>query len=461
VPQTVISQPSGSRAILAGSGFRRLLAVRLTSQVADGWFQAGLAGSILFNPNQQNGPIAIASGFAILLLPYSLMGPYVGVLLDRWDRRASLSVANLARAFMVLPAAALLWFNVTDLRFAVSALIVIAINRFFLAGLSAALPRVVDDDKLVPANALAATLGTICYSIGLFSAASAIAFGLVGAGSHGYAGIAVTASAGYLISGLLCRLLFKSAALGPLAHERHTGQVTTALYEVARGMVEGARHLMGRRVAARAMALQAFYRGLYGTLTLATLLLYSRYFGDGQAQATAQSLEDLGLVVIAGAAGAALAAVVTPFAVRHLGISRWLVSLVSGVGVVIVIFGLPFNKLMLLAAAFLVNVASQSMKIIVDATIQHEVDDIYRGRVFSVNDTAFNLFFVSGLFTAALTLPPNGKSVATLISVAVGFMLLAIWYGVTMKRNGHWHVSGVTVPGPQPSDAAPARLPQG
>jgi len=457
VPQTVISQTPVSRAILAGSGFRRLLAVRLTSQIADGWFQAGLAGSILFNPNQQIGPVAIATGFAVLLLPYSLMGPYVGVLLDRWDRRASLSVANLARAFMVLPAAALLWFNVTDLRFAVAALIVIAINRFFLAGLSAALPRVVDDEKLVPANALAATLGTIAYSTGLFSAATVIALNVVGAGSHGYGGIAVTASLGYLVSGVLCRTLFKTGSLGPLAHERHAGRVTTALYEVARGMIEGARHLARRRVAARAMALQALYRCLYGMLTLATLLLYSRYFGEGHARA-AQSLEDLGMVVIAGAGGAALAAVVTPFAVRHLGINRWLVSLVSGVGLVIVIFGLPFNKFMLLVAAFLVNVASQSMKIIVDATIQHEVDDIYRGRVFSVNDTAFNLFFVGGLFTAALTLPPNGRSVAGLISVAIGFILLAAWYGIGLRRNGRNHV---TVPDRQPSDVAPAQLPRG
>ena len=126
----------------------------MTSQISDGLFQAGLAGSILFNPNQKSSPVEIAMGFAVLLLPYSVLGPYVGVLLDRWDRRASLSVANLARAVLVLPAAALLWSGSQGLGFAFFALLVIAVNRFFLAGLSAALPRVVDDEKLVPANAL-------------------------------------------------------------------------------------------------------------------------------------------------------------------------------------------------------------------------------------------------------------------------------------------------------------------
>jgi MFS family permease len=423
-----------SRSILAGREFRRLLAVRLTSQIADGWFQAGLAGSLLFNPDQKSSPVAIATGFAILLLPYSLLGPYVGVLLDRWDRRASLSVANLARAVLVLPAAALLGSGSQGVLFAISALIVIAINRFFLAGLSAALPHVVSDAKLVPANALASTLGTMCYSIGLFSSAALIALHVVGTDARGYGVIAAAAALGYLLSGLLARGLFRSGELGPLDHERHTGRLDDALVEVFRGMVAGARHLASRSRAARAMVLQAGYRYLYGALTLAVLLLYSRYFGGEKIHAD-QSLWQLGQVVIAGAAGAAVAAIITPFAVRRLGGTRWLTILVTAVGVVVLGCGLPFIATLLLAAAFLVNVASQSMKIIVDATIQHECEDNYRGRIFSVNDTAFNLCFVGGLFTAALTLPPNGKSATALIVVSISFIALAIWYAAGPRRE--------------------------
>jgi len=29
---------------------------------------------------------AIAAGFLVLLLPYSIIGPFAGALLDRWDR---------------------------------------------------------------------------------------------------------------------------------------------------------------------------------------------------------------------------------------------------------------------------------------------------------------------------------------------------------------------------------------
>ncbi|MEV0454844.1 MFS transporter [Catellatospora methionotrophica] len=429
-----------SRAILAGAPFRRLLGVRLTSQIADGWFQAGLAGSLLFNPDRQSSPVAIAAGFAILLLPYSLLGPYVGVLLDRWDRRASLSNANLARAAMVLPAAALLWSGAQGLGFAVCALIVIAINRFFLAGLSAALPHVVEERKLVPANALASTLGTICYSIGLFTAASVVALGVVGTDRHGYGFIAATAALGYLVSGLLARRFFRRDELGPLAHERTTTKLTAAVGEVFRGMIGGARHLARRRKALRIMVLQSAYRLLYGVLTLAVLLLYSRYFGHSTDRAeqlssgAATSMGQLGLVVLSGAAGAALAAVITPLAVRWWDARRWLSGVVAGVGVVVLVFGLPFVAPLLLVAVFLVNVASQSMKIIVDATIQRECLDEFRGRIFSVNDTAFNLCFVTGLFVAAVALPPNGKSALGLVITATAFVLLAAWYWFATAR---------------------------
>src|SRR5258706_11482387 len=90
-------------------GFRRLLSVRILAQVGDGFFQGGLAGSVLFNPNQRAGGMAIAAGFAALLLPYSLISPYLGVLLDRWSRRSIIFVANTTRALLIVPAALLIW----------------------------------------------------------------------------------------------------------------------------------------------------------------------------------------------------------------------------------------------------------------------------------------------------------------------------------------------------------------
>ena len=90
-----------ARQLLGRPDFRRLLVVRMLGQFADGVFQASLAGTILFNPERQAHAADIAAGFAVLLLPYSLLGPFAGVLLDRWSRQRVLLGANLFRALLV------------------------------------------------------------------------------------------------------------------------------------------------------------------------------------------------------------------------------------------------------------------------------------------------------------------------------------------------------------------------
>jgi hypothetical protein len=62
------------RSLLDRSEFRRLLAARLSAQFGDGVLQAALAGTVLFNPQRAADPVAVAAGFAVLLLPYSLVG---------------------------------------------------------------------------------------------------------------------------------------------------------------------------------------------------------------------------------------------------------------------------------------------------------------------------------------------------------------------------------------------------
>ena len=88
------------RSVRALPEFWRLLELRTVSQFGDGLFQAGLAGALLFNPERAAGPWQIAGAFAVLYLPYSVLGPFAGALLDRWDRRLVLIAANLGRLLL-------------------------------------------------------------------------------------------------------------------------------------------------------------------------------------------------------------------------------------------------------------------------------------------------------------------------------------------------------------------------
>lgn len=426
-----MSSSGNLRAVLGRRAFRRLLGVRTVSQFGDGLFQAALAGGLLFNPEKGSSALAVAIGFAVLLVPYSVVGPFVGVFLDRWSRRTVVYAANLIRAGLVLPMAALTWYGLdTSLPYAFGALLIIGLNRFVLAGLSASQPHVVPEEDLVTANAMATTLGTVCYSLGLGVAGWALNT-VLHKTFHAYAVLSVAGALGYAASALLAYVSFAGPELGPDEEHRPSHGIGAAVVVVARGMVAGVRHLGARPVAAYPMVAQALFRYLYGVLALSTLLLYRRYFFPASAS---HALAGLAQVVVAGGLGSLLAAFLTPPVTARIGGHRWIAVLIGTVGLMVFALGLPFRPMLLVVATFFMGLAAQGTKIVVDTTIQQECADDFRGRVFSINDTSYNLCFVLGLFTAAMVLPETGHSVPALLFVSAGFLALTGWYGVAAGR---------------------------
>ncbi|HVD27743.1 MAG TPA: MFS transporter, partial [Mycobacteriales bacterium] len=184
------------RHVLRRSDFRRLLATRLLAQFGDGVFQAALAGTVLFNPQRAAEPADIAAGFAVLLLPYSLVGPFAGVWLDRWSRRQILLRANVVRAVLVALVAGLVLGGVEGTAFYGAGLAVFSVNRFVLAALSAGLPHTADEPSLVSANALSTTSGGVSTVVG--GAAAILLLEVLDAGNAGYAAVALAAAVPYL-----------------------------------------------------------------------------------------------------------------------------------------------------------------------------------------------------------------------------------------------------------------------
>src|SRR4030088_1486461 len=117
-------------------GVRVMFRSRLGAEWGDGLFQAGLAGGVAFTRERAADPAAIAGGFAVLLLPYSIIGPFAGALLDRWDRRRVLVLANLFRGFAILASAASVGLGGTGLPLFSVALAAEGIARFTGSGLS-------------------------------------------------------------------------------------------------------------------------------------------------------------------------------------------------------------------------------------------------------------------------------------------------------------------------------------
>ncbi|MER7807967.1 MFS transporter [Streptomyces sp900116325] len=403
------------RVLLRLRNFRRLLVVRLLSQSADGVYQVALAAHVVFSPEKQTSAGAIASAMAVLLLPYSLIGPFAGVFLDRWPRRQVFLYGNLLRTALACCTALLILGTAPDGLFYTSALCVTAVNRFVLAGLSAALPRVVDEDRLVMANSLSPTAGTLAATAG---GGLAFAVRLVAADSDA---AVVLLGAGLYLASALASLRLATDLLGPDPGGPRL-LLRDALATTARGLVDGLRHLAERKDAARALAAITVIRFCYGALTVMVLMLCRYAWSDSNSGGLAL----LGLAVGFSGAGFFAAALLTPWAVGWLGRLRWISACAAAAALLEPALGLWFRPGPMLVAAFVLGAVTQGAKIATDTVVQASVDDSYRGRIFSLYDVLFNVAFVGAAAAAALILPPDGESAAVVIGVAALYTIVAV-----------------------------------
>ena len=420
------------RVVLAERNFRRLFATRLISQAGDGVFTAGLGAYVFFNQTSFPNPGAAAASFAVLYLPYSLIGPFAGVFIDRWSRRQILVWSALLRATFVVFTASLVASGRLGPPLYVSVLAVLGVNRFFLSSLSAALPHVVGEDLLVMANAVAPTAGTIAAFLG----------GLAGLGVHfatggGQGGSAVTLLAAggcYLIAGGIGATMRRDL-LGPppLAEGEQRRGLLRELLIVVRGLASGAQHVWQRRPVAAALGATASQRVMYGILLLTSILLYRNYFyATSGANA---SLAHFTLVVIAAAVGYAAAAVATPIVTRRLSKAAWIAILLGTGGVVTGALGPTFAQLSFLVISLALGLVAQGVAICATTIIQQLMDDRYRGRVFAFYDMLFNVPFVLGAVVAAQIIPDDGKSYLLIAVAAAGYLLAAGVYAAVSRQE--------------------------
>jgi MFS family permease len=433
------------RTVSFGPGLRRfrlLLTVRLVGQFGDGAFQAALATYVVFSPQNAATPGKVAEAFAVLLLPFTIVGPFAGVFLDRWRRRQMLFWANLVRAGLVLGVAACAAANSTGFLFYLAALAAFSANRFILAGLSAGLPHTVTGEQLVVANAVSPTLGTLATTIG--AGVSVVVHAVVGHGQGSVSGVLVCTSCLYVVSALLA-LTIPADGLGPATPSRTPWR--SAMVSVMRGVASGARHVIERPAAGRPLAAIAVSRFCYGAVTITTLLLFRNLFNDPKN--TNAGLAGFAFAVGVSGVGFGLGALATPFVARRLSLHRWIPLCLTGAGIAEIVFGAPFREPTLLIGAFLLGFFSQGQKVSTDTLVQRTVDDDFRGRVFVFYDMLYNGTFVLAAAFAAATLPMDGKSYLVLGIVSGAYLLTGFWYSLRIPRE----------PGPEQRSRIPAGEP--
>lgn len=394
--------------------FWRLLELRTASQFADGLFQAGLAGGLLFNPERAADPLAIAGAFAVLFLPYSMLGPFAGALLDRWDRRSVLIVANAARLVLVLSVAAALAAGVADVVVLCLALIVNGFSRFVTSGLSAALPDVVPREQVVTMNSVATATGAAAAFLG--ANFMLVPRRIFGAGDTGAGTILVIVAVPVAIA-LLLSLRFSPRVLGPTRSGGHG----SALHTVATGWAAGTRVVRATPSVAATLAGLAAHRMVFGINTLLVLVLARNGAANGSGLGT------IVVFVAATGGGAFLATLFTPVAIRRWGryasvnaalLSAAVIQLAGATLYVTVL-----EPLLMVGCGFLLGVSGQVIKLCADSAMQIDVDDTMRGHVFAVQDSLFWISFIASVSAAATVIPADGRS--PMLAVVAALLYLA------------------------------------
>lgn len=415
---------SDLRILLSGRDFRRLFGTRLVSQSSDGIFQFGVAGFAFFSPETQTTAIKVAAGLAVLLLPYSLLGPFVGVFIDRWSRRQILVVAPLIRGLLLVVAAALVAFRAPEVWFYVTALAVLGVNRFFLAALGASLPHVVTPERLMMANAVTPTSGTVAAFLG--AGAGYLLRVLFGGDAGGTALLLITSGAAFGLAALIAARMERSL-LGP-AYDPDRPQVREAVRNVVVGLVDGLRHIAHRRRAAAALGAMSTHRFMYGMCTAMLIMLYRYYFTDDPDEA----LEGVAVVLAASGVGYFSAVLITPWATERFGVPAWVSAMLATAGVLSFALCVPFQEWGLPVTGFVLGITGQSIKICADTSVQRHVDDPYLGRAFSIYDLLFNGMYVAAAGLAAALLPPDGKSYLVLGLIGAGYLAGAVGYRLAL-----------------------------
>jgi MFS family permease len=400
-----------AREALRSPDFRRLFAIRLVSQSADGLFQAALVASIVFNPDQQNTVKGFAIATLLVSLPFSIIGPFTGVFIDRWSRRKILVVAPVLRAGLV-------WLALFDpgsapVAFYAGALLVLSINRFYLATAVTIVPRLVPTEDLLIANSMSVVGGTVALLAGVFVG------GWI-AELVGDAPLIALAGTQWLAASAIASRI--STPLVP--HHLPEAPVRDELRRVLREFGDGVTRLIRTPRALGPITTITLDQVGQGIVLVLSLFVFRDRFEAG--------VGSFSNLIGAGGLGVLLGILTVGKLEERFAKERIVAGAFLAGGLVLLAVSTYVTGWSVMLASFAVGLTFAWKKIPVDTLVQEAVPDGYRGRVFAVYDVAYNLSRVIASFLAIPLLATFGEAGAVAI-VGLAFVLwspvLPRWIG--------------------------------
>ncbi len=379
--------------VFSNADFAALMGVQFLAMTADGLVRGSIAKSIAFG-GQEGFDVTTVPDADYLLkvvlalyVPYTLISPFIGVFIDRFERRRILSVSNLGAAVLVALIAASVMIPLGDGtsegRVAITAglvlgmLVMQACVRIVLAIKSAALPDVLAGRDLLQGNGLSQAGGALFQVLG-----AGLAFGLAAAMPSW---IVVVGGAGVLVAASVVARRIKRMQVTP--HETRFGQEAR---RILRDVAAGIREVRSRPAGAIGLVSFQMIRYQFWGFTLFVFALYAKNIVEG---GTADTLA-LGLIGGLGFLGGTIGMVLAQKWKDSVPPIRLLIGSMALLGAGNLVFGWWVTLAAFAGLLFSGFFAFFVAKISADTIMQQAMPDDFRGRAFALFDIAYNLGFI-------------------------------------------------------------------
>ena len=361
---------------------------------------------------------ALATGamFIVQTMPSLLLSPLAGVLVDRWNRKRVMVVADLLRALVLLP---LFIVHSTEWLWLIYPIAFgkMSISQFFVPAKSAIIPSLVAKKYLMKANSLSA-IGTCLASL-VGPSLGGLLLGLVGLHS-----VVLLDASSYVISGVL--ISFISLSPDMVGEQIKTGNSAAAnRVTIWRDWLEGLR-LVKREYLILSIFVAAGIGALgQGIINVLLVVFIKDVLGAG-------ALE-FGWLATAQGAGALIGGFIIGQIGKFLPPTRLIILGVGTSGLIFVaMINLPALPL-ILVLAILVGVPVMGFSIGVETLLQSSTADCYLGRIFGTYETGQALLTLGGMGLASIL--GDFLGVVAMLNIAGGLYCSAGLVALVMLRN--------------------------
>ena len=393
--------------------FRTLWLGQVVSQMGD-WFDTIAVYTLALQLTGSSRSVALI--MVARFLPSVVMGPLSGVVADRFSRRSIMILSDIMRALVVL---GFLLVRRPDQMWLVYVITVLQLgfSSFFEPAKTAAIPSIVSDRELLPANAIASVTWSVMLTLGA-------AIGGFVTGWFGTNAAFVLDSLTFVASAILI-----SQVRFPKRDARQKSKLTIGKALGVGDTIEGARYVKHRpRIFAYLMVKTSWGMG-GGIMTLLAV------FGERIFPVAGKTATGIGVLFTARGIGTAIGPIM---ARRWSGETRKQMQNSIGIAFLIggafyIAFGVSRSFIAALLFLLLAHMGGSILWVFSTVLLQRSVEDKFRGRVFAAEMALVTLTMAASNYVVGELIDLGYSPRVVTASVGGLFLLPGLTWFMTEK----------------------------